>query len=102
MARTFLDDGRIEFRPRARPTARPSAQRADERIREQLRARLARAGIDVDAVSVTVADGVVRLVGSVPAARTKQAIEDAAARCAGASNVDTRLRVRRAPPEPPA
>jgi osmotically-inducible protein OsmY len=98
MPRTFLDDGRIEFRPRAQ-TARSGARRADQRIREQLRGSLARAGIDLAAVSVTVADGVVRLVGSVPSAWTKQAIEDAAARCAGARNVDTRLRVRRTPPD---
>jgi osmotically-inducible protein OsmY len=96
MPRTFLDDGRIEFRPREQQGYGLDVRRSDQRIRQRLREGLARTGIDLSQVAVTVADGVVRLAGSVPATRTKQAIEHAAAGCAGVRQVDNRIRVWRA------
>lgn len=98
MARSFLDDGRIEFRPRDPHASGPEVRRTDQRIRARLRERLASAGIDCGEVAVTVADGVVRLVGSTPSARTKQAIEQAAASCAGVRQVENRMRIRRVGP----
>jgi osmotically-inducible protein OsmY len=98
MARTFLDDGRIEFRPRERAASPLRARRSDQRILEDLRGRLARAGIDTGQVAITVADGAVRLVGSVPSRRTRQAIEEAAVRCTGVRHVENRIRIGRAPP----
>jgi osmotically-inducible protein OsmY len=98
MARTFLDDGRIEFRPRDQQASGLESRRTDERIRARLRERLASAGIDCREVAITVAGGVVRLVGSAPSTRTKQAIEQAAARCAGVREVDNRMRLRRLAP----
>jgi osmotically-inducible protein OsmY len=95
VARSFLDDGRIEFRPRAAKPAQGGTGRRTQRVRQLVRDRLAQIGIDATTVSVTVADGVVRLVGTVPDARTKQAAERAAAQCAGVRDVDSRLRVRR-------
>jgi osmotically-inducible protein OsmY len=95
MPRTYLDDGRIEFRPRATQSAPPGVARNDRRIRDRLREQLGRAGIDLGDVAITVASGIVRLVGSVPTARLKRAIEETAARCVGVRNVDTRIRVRR-------
>lgn len=99
MARTFLDDGRIEFRPRDPRASGPEARRTDQRIRARLRERLASAGIDCREVAVTVADGIVRLVGSTPSTRTKLAIEQAAARCVGVRQVENRMRVRRVAPD---
>jgi osmotically-inducible protein OsmY len=95
MPTTYLDDGRIEFRPRAAQPAAAGVGRNDRRIRDRVREKLGRAGIDLSDVAITVADGIVRLAGSVPTARLKRAIEETAARCVGVRNVDTSIRIRR-------
>jgi len=77
--------------PRAGPR---NYTRSDERIREDLCERLSYAGhLDVREVEVNVADGWVKLSGTVPARPQKYRIEDIAASVYGVKDVENRIRV---------
>lgn len=70
-------------------------RRSDERVREEICERLADdARLDVTDVSVDVKEGRVMLEGTVPERRMKYVIEDTAAECLGANDVENRIRVR--------
>jgi osmotically-inducible protein OsmY len=77
-------------------------RRSDERIREDVCERLADdPNVDVSEVSVSVADGIVRLEGTVPERRMKHRIEDASASCSGVNDVENRIHVVRMEAWPP-
>ena len=70
--------------------------RSDERILDDVADRLARNGwVDASEVRLEVADGVVRIEGSVPSRRGKHLVEDLASEATGVVDVDNRLRVPR-------
>jgi hypothetical protein len=98
------DDGRVStWRPDLRRTFRRGPkgyQRSDERIREDISDRLMQSVyIDSSEVTVSVANGVVTLDGTVPERRMKHAIEDLAESAAGVENIDNRIRVVRSDTE---
>lgn len=80
--------------PRRYPPGPKGYRRSDQRIREDLCDRLMRARhIDSSDITVEVTNGKVVLEGTVPERRMKHAIEDMAATCLGAQDIDNRVRV---------
>jgi hypothetical protein len=70
-------------------------RRSDERVREEICERLADdVRLDVTDVSVDVKAGRVTLEGTVPERRMKYLVEDTAAECLGANDVENRIGVR--------
>ena len=87
---------------RARGRAPKNYRRSDQRIREDICDRLTMHDrIDSSDVSVEVRDGIVILEGTVPERRMRYMIEDLAAECLGANDVDNRIRVARADEQAP-
>ncbi|HWI14247.1 MAG TPA: BON domain-containing protein [Burkholderiales bacterium] len=81
---------------RARNRMPHSYKRSDERVREDICERIsADPRIDASDVSVEVRDGRVVLEGRVPERRMRYIIEDIAAECLRANDVDNRIAVRR-------
>lgn len=81
---------------RARSRMPRSYKRSDDRIREDICERLAAdPRLDASDVSVQVRDGAVVLEGSVPERRMKYIIEDIAAECIRANDVDNHITVAR-------
>ena len=81
-------------RVRARPPK--NYKRSDERIREEICERLMDdARVDSGDVSIEVRSGVVTLEGTVPEHHMKYIIEDVAADCFGADDIENRIRVSR-------
>lgn len=70
-------------------------QRADDRIREDVCDAIADAGLDASEVEVSVANGVVKLSGTVQQRRDKRAIEDVAEGVRGVQDVANEIRVAR-------
>jgi hypothetical protein len=78
----------------ARGRAPRTCWRTDERVREDICDRLMmNHHIDVRDVSVAVREGIVILEGSVPERRMRYLIEDLAADCMNAIDVENRIRV---------
>lgn len=81
---------------RARSRMPRSYRRSDERVREDICERLsADPRVDPGDVSVEVREGRVVLAGTVPERRMKYLIEDIAAECLRANEVDNRIAVAR-------
>lgn len=97
--RSFLDDGRIEFRspsPLPPGAARRADHRGDGAIRAEILGEIAQAPwLDLAGVSVTVDRGEVALDGEVAERRLRIAVREIAARCRGVRAVHDRLRVAR-------
>jgi osmotically-inducible protein OsmY len=94
--RSFLDDGRIEFRPASSTpgAARLAGGRSDTSIRAEILDSIARAvWLDLGRVAVTVDRGEVILEGEVAERRLQVALREIAARCRGVRAVHDRLRV---------
>ena len=70
--------------------------RADARMHEDICEHLSEGHVDASDIEVTVADGVVRLSGSVPDKHTKRYAEDIAEECRGVKSVENELRVVKA------
>lgn len=89
----FMEDPR---QVRARGRMPRNYRRSDERVREDICERLAAdARIDATEVTVEVRGGRVMLEGTVPERRMKYLIEDTAAACLGANDVENRIAVAR-------
>ena len=79
---------------RARGRGPKNYRRSDERVREDMCERLMMNDrVDSSDVTVEVRDGVVTLDGTVPERRMKYMIEDVAAECLHANDVENRIRV---------
>lgn len=70
-------------------------ERSDERVRDAVCERLSDDPyIDASEITVTVASGVVRLIGSVDSRQEKYEVEELVANCGGVKDVDNQLRVQ--------
>jgi hypothetical protein len=70
-------------------------RRSDERVRDEVCERIARSGVNADAVEVAVSNGEVTLTGFVERRDEKRAIEDLADDVFGVDEVHNHVRVRR-------
>ena len=93
--RSFLDDGRIEFRPAK--SAPVGARLRDASIRAAILDEIARLPwLDFAGVAVKVVRGEVAFEGEVAERRLRFALREIAGRCRGVQAVHDRLRIARA------
>jgi hypothetical protein len=86
---------RLRGRPERRPRGPKGYTRSDERIHDEVCERIARSGVDADAVEVKVEKGEVTLAGTVARRDEKWWLEALADDVFGVDEVHNRLRVAR-------